>query len=352
MSARYLVTGAQGFVGRFVVARILQNDPTATVLGIGRSQELTDSFTHSIGWLCETVRAPLPAQIPAELFYDDRYQYESVDLLDSARLRATLADYSPNRIIHMASGLFGDSVAKLLQCGVEATVGLLEAIPTDTTVERIVLGSSGGVYGCPTELPLLETHVPSPIHMYSVSKLASEMAAHVVARQRNLPIVVARIFNIMGPGQDERHVCGRFMRELTAIAQSHQPPELEVGTLETTRDMIDVRDTASASVLLSERGQPGEIYHVASGQEVQMREVLMQCVRAAGLEGAIDVREGPQRTVDIPRHFASIEKLRGLGWVPQFGLEQSLQDLHAYYAERVSSSTLRSKQETNNGSSS
>ena len=343
MSARYLVTGAQGFVGRFVVANVLQNNPTATVLGIGRSDKLTDSFTHQIEWLGDTIQAPLPAQIPAELFANERYQYESVDLLDSSRLRSVVTDFSPTRIIHMASGLFGDSVTKLLQCGVEATVGLLESIPKANHVERIVLGSSGGVYGCPTELPLLETHVPSPIHMYSVSKLASEMAAYVIARQRNLPIVVARIFNIMGPGQDERHACGRFMRELTAIAQSHQPPTLEVGTLETTRDMIDVRDTASASVLLCERGRPGEIYHVASGQEVRMREVLMQCVRAAGLEETIDIREGHQRTVDIPRHFASIEKIRGLGWVPQFSLEESLQDLHAYYADQVSSSTQRIK---------
>ncbi|MEM7315570.1 MAG: GDP-mannose 4,6-dehydratase [Planctomycetota bacterium] len=343
MNTRYLVTGAQGFVGRFVVAHILQNDPTATVLGIGRSQQLSNSFTHTTEWLGEKVRAPLPVQIPAELFASDRYQYESVDLLDSSRLRSVVADHSPTRIIHMASGLFGDSVTKLMQCGVEATVRLLEAIPEDNLVERIVLGSSGGVYGCPTELPLLESHVPSPIHLYSVSKLASEMAARVVARQRSLPIVVARIFNIMGPGQDERHICGRYMRELTAIARSHQPPTLEVGTLDTTRDMIDVRDTASASALLCERGQPGEIYHVASGQEVQMREVLRQCVRTAGLEKAIDIREGQKRSVDIPRHFASIEKLRGLGWVPQFGLEQSLQDLHAYYAEQVSSPTQRIK---------
>ena len=63
MSARILVTGAQGFLGRYLVAQLLRADPSSEVLGLGRSPRLEDSFTHSLQWGASRLKAPLPDEL-------------------------------------------------------------------------------------------------------------------------------------------------------------------------------------------------------------------------------------------------------------------------------------------------
>ena len=333
--SRYLVTGAQGFVGRFAVQQLLASDDNH-VMGIGRSPSFDGSFTHHLTWAGKTMRAPLPSEIPPDAFATHRYSYEPVDLLDRDRIVEVTTAFRPDRVLHFASGLWGDPPEKLFRCNVEATVNLLDAIgQTELPIDRVVLGSSGGVYGFVDSVPIKESTPAVPEHMYSVAKLAAEMAGRVAAKQYDIPIVVARIFNIVGPGQDERHVCGRWMSELSAMAAGKKPKQLQVGALTTTRDMIDVRDTAGASILLSQQGVPGEIYNLGSGEETVIGDILTQSLQIAGLENAIEISESANRKVDLPRHYADISKLSSLGWRPQHSLSDSLRDLYRYYNECV-----------------
>src|ERR671927_385428 len=78
--------------------------------------------------------------------------------------------------------------------------------------------------------------------------------AVALTRRYHIPTIWARLFNLTGPGQDERHVCGRFASQAAAIGEKELPPIIEVGPLDTTRDFIDVRDVASAVKLLVEKG--------------------------------------------------------------------------------------------------
>ena len=151
----------------------------------------------------------------------------------------------------------------------------------------------------------------------------------------DLPIAIARIFNVVGPGQDERHVCGHWMGKLSAIATAEEAAQMQVGALHTTRDMIDVRDTAAACIALSYKAVPGEIYNVGTGTESSMRDVLESSLRIAGLFNAVEISEVPNRSVDILRHCADVRKLCALGWKPRVALEDSLQDLYEYYANHV-----------------
>lgn len=332
--SRYFVTGAQGFVGRFAVKQLL--DAGHHVLGVGRSPRHSDSFTHSLTWAKQSIRAPLPRELPKDIFASERYSYEVVDLLDRNRIRAVVEQFRPDRILHLATGLWGDPPDKLFRCNVEATVNLVDMVgETAISVDRIVLGSTGGLYGLVDSVPIKESTVPVPEHMYSVSKLAAEMAGRVAAKTYNLPIVFARIFNIVGPGQDERHVCGRWMSDLSAMAAKKKPPKLEVGNLTSTRDMIDVRDTAKAVILLCEKGEAGEAYNVGSGVETFISDILQQSLTIAGLKDVVEVTAAAHRKVDLPRHFADIQKLQALGWQPQKSLTDSLHDLYRYYDECV-----------------
>jgi nucleoside-diphosphate-sugar epimerase len=193
----------------------------------------------------------------------------------------------------------------------------------------VVLGSSGSVYGDPASLPILESHHCNPADMYGLTKLAAEHIARVKARS-GFAVVNARIFNVVGPGQAESHVCGRFAAQLASPASS-RGAALDVGALDTTRDFIDVRDIATALLLLAQRGERGGTYNVASGRETPIHFILSELIRIAGLNGQVRIAPQSGRPAGVPRHFADVSRLRRLGFVPDHPLTASLEDVFHYY---------------------
>ena len=207
-----LVTGAQGFIGRYVASSILQSKPDGTIVGVGRSKVLCEFFSHQITGPAGPVQARLPSEMQGA-FESDRYVYRQADVLDSEKIVAILEEFRPQKIVHLASGLRGDARKSLFESNAEGTARLLEAAGRiEGYAPMIVLGSSGGVYGQASaeELPFAETAPCSPIDEYSISKLSAELLARMLARRFGFRLRIARIFNVVGPGQDERHIAGQL----------------------------------------------------------------------------------------------------------------------------------------------
>jgi 3-dehydroquinate synthase len=343
VTRRILVTGAQGFLGRYLVAHLLGAEPGSEVLGLGRSPRLEDSFTHSLQWGASRLEAPLPEELRGAL-RSPRYHYMSLDLLRQPELTGLLMDFRPHRIFHLASGLRDAAPDHLFRTNVEGTISLIEAI-REAGIEppRLVLGSTGFLYGQvePDVLPIRESTPCTPIDLYGVSKLAAENAARILARRYDLPAIWARIFNLVGPGQEERHFCGRLTSQAAAIAAGLLPPLVEVEPLTATRDFLDVRDAASALDLLAAHGTPGHIYNVASGVESPVAQVFDSILRHAGLEGRVEIDLKAARPADIPRYVADITRLRSLGFAAACPLERSLADLLHYYHGPVTDAASR-----------
>ncbi len=332
MTRRYVITGAQGFLGRYLAAHLLREEADCAVLGMGRSPRGDTHFTHDLAWSGAPVPAPLPPEL-RDAARDPRYAYTSIDVGDAAALARTLAEFRPHAVFHLASGLRGDARDALYRTNLGGTRALLAAVAAAAPgIERVVLGSSAAVYGSGPGIapPFAEDAPTRPGDAYSRSKLAAERACRATAAARAVPVVRARIFNLVGPGQDERHAAGRFAGRLAAMAFAGLPPVLEVGSLSPTRDWMDVRDAASATALLARRGVPGEAYNVATGDEVAVRDVLDALIARSGVP--VDVREdraGPPP--GEPRHFADVRRLRTLGFTPAFPLHATLADLWDYY---------------------
>jgi GDP-4-dehydro-6-deoxy-D-mannose reductase len=337
---RYLVTGAQGFTGRYVCAEILRTQPQATVVGTGRSAQTFAAFTHEVTWKNGHVAAPLPAKLR---FGDhDRYRYARCDLNDRSELDRLVARTAPDVVIHLAAALRDDPNEVLIRSNVEGTAALARAVARLERKPLVIVGSSGSVYGLPLSLPIAEEQRCAPDEPYAMSKLAAELTARVLLRGTDVPLIVARIFNIVGPGQEERHVCGRFAAQAAAIARGDAPPTLTIGDLRPTRDFIDVRDVAHALVILSQHGVPGEAYNVASGTESAIGDVLTLTLRAAGLEGKVSIAEQYSRAADVARAFADIGKLRACGFEPEFSLDRMIADLLTYYLSDVAQAATSS----------
>ena len=327
MKRRYLITGAQGLIGRYLAARILGAQRDAEVLGVGRSNRIDGFFTHAIRAGGEPRRAPMPAGLHACL--DGRYRYRQLSLLETGALRDLIRDFRPGCVFHLASALHTASERDLFEINVEGTASLMNAL-CDSPETLLIAGSSASVYGEACALPIQESHPCRPADMYGVTKLTAEHLVRVKAERAGLPFVLARIFSVAGPGQTETHVCGRFAAQVAALAGIPQPA-LEVGPLDPTRDFIDVRDVASALWLLAQAREPRGTYNVASGRETAIHAVLSELLRIAGLEGRARISQRSGHPGGVTRQVADISRLSQLGFRPQHSIAESLCDLFRYY---------------------
>jgi 3-dehydroquinate synthase len=248
--------------------------------------------------------------------------------------------------VHLAAALRDQPLEELLASNVGAAASLLDAlVGAQREGCRVVLGSTGGVYGAapPAALPLREELRGTPIDHYSLTKLAGEDATRILAERHGLRVVWARLFNLVGPGQEERHFFGRVAAQLAAIRAGLRPAELELGDLDCTRDFVDVRDAAEALWLLARHGEPGLAYNVASGRETKIADALALLLEVAGRRAGDDAREASDIAVrrtsgrphDVPRHWADIARLRALGFEARVALPDSARDLLAYYGDDV-----------------
>jgi GDP-4-dehydro-6-deoxy-D-mannose reductase len=343
VARRIVVTGAQGLLGRNLVRTLLVSDRELTVMGLGRSGRLTVDFTHQLGWLDESVAAPLtPALLEAE--EDPRYSYRSIDLTDGTALARVLAECAPDVVVHAAAALRDEPLDALLRSNIAASATLLESLPAGSTTPRVVMVSSGSVYGIvPADrLPIDEGEARRPLDLYAASKSATEDVSQIIARERGIPTVVARVFNLLGPGLQDRHLAAELAAQVAAIKLGVQAPVLHVGPLDTTRDFVDVRDAAQglARLACDDRGEG--TYNVASGRETPTRSILDGLLAAAEL-GAADVSivRRERRSGDYERSYADIGRIRALGFQPERPLAQSLADMLDYYVGFVSRRSRR-----------
>ncbi len=325
---RVAVTGAQGLLGRQLVSAALDGGAEA-VLGLGRSPRSDDRFTHDLEWLGRRVPAPLPAALrPAAV--DARYEYARVDLCDVDAVSAAARRFRPDTVIHAAAALRDEGWDRLVASNMNALFGLVRGFASQPP-PKLVLTSTGSVYGAARGLvPFAEDGPTEPIEPYGATKRAGEDIARILAAEAGTPLVIGRVFNLIGPGLQDRHLPGKLASQISAIARGLAPLELTLGPLDATRDFIDTRDAAAALLALAAAPDPPQVVNVASGVETEVQRVLDLMIELAGTAGIrIDRIEG--RRSDIPRAFADVGLLRALPFAPRYELRRTLGDMLSYF---------------------
>jgi GDP-4-dehydro-6-deoxy-D-mannose reductase len=288
-----LITGVAGFVGSHLCRHLLDHGYQVTGTFIGDMPELSG----------------------VDLI--------EVDLLDASRLEEVVAGVAPDRIVHLA-GLshVGESWQQpelYFRVNVIGSENLLRA----ARGARVIVASSAEVYGAVPEgeQPLTEDRDLAPMSPYGMSKAAMErIAAYHEA-------IIVRSFNICGPGQASMFALPAFAHQLRAIAGGDQAPVIQVGNLSARRDFIHVDDAATGYRALLERGQPGRVYNLGSGQAHSIQAALDELIRISGVSPDVAVDPERFRKVDVPLLVASTEPLQALGWEARKTLPDALRDL-------------------------
>ncbi|MFB5650197.1 GDP-mannose 4,6-dehydratase [Leptospira wolffii] len=302
---KYLVTGADGFVGTYLTRELLENQDRE-ILGLG-------------------VR-PSDRQLA--------FPYKFCDLRDFDSLSATLGSFSPDIVFHLAGQAFVpraiENPQETLMINVGGTLNLLEYFRLSGKPVQIVYISSSEVYGNlkSENLPVSENHPVGPVNPYATSKVAAEEYCLQYARSsKNIRALIARPFNHIGVGQNPNFVVPNFCRQvLESISKKSgsEPAEIQVGDLTPTRDFLHVRDVVRAYILLSEFGKSGEIYNISSGKETSIFQILQWIIEAAKTE--VLAKQDPERMrpMEMVRSLGDNSKLKALGWEPKVSVKDAV----------------------------
>jgi GDP-4-dehydro-6-deoxy-D-mannose reductase len=262
-------------------------------------------------------------------------RWDHVDLLDRDRVRSAIASLRPTAVYHCAgvphvAQSWVDSAAPYAG-NVMATHFLLDALRRAESPSRVLIPGSATIYA-PSDDPIPEDGVIAPASPYAVSKLAQEELGVRAVAEDGIDVVLTRSFNHTGPRQLPTFAAPSFAKQIALIERGQREPVIRVGNLSARRDLTDVRDVAAAYAAIVERGAPGTIYNVASGEGRTIHSLLDALVARASVEVRVEVDPGLFRPNDTPALVGDTRRIRdATGWSPRISFDQMLDDLLAYW---------------------
>jgi GDP-4-dehydro-6-deoxy-D-mannose reductase len=256
----------------------------------------------------------------------------TVDIGDLESVRSVVNRVRPEVVYHLAgwSDVGGSWAApvEVFRANAEGTLNVLLAC-AEASVERVLAVSSADVYGIvrEEELPIDEDAPLRPVTPYAASKVAADYLALQAWLGSRLPVLRARAFNHLGPGQLPRFVAPA-LAERIAHNEIDGGTVVPIGNLSARRDFTDVRDVVRAYRLLVERGDAGEAYNVCSGRAVSVQELAEALLTMARQPMELKPDPALERPIDVPVLLGDYSRLqRATGWQPEIALDQTLADL-------------------------
>ena len=191
---------------------------------------------------------------------------------------------------------------------------------------RILICGSAEEYGLikAEDLPLKEDLSVNPPSPYGISKAAVYYLANMFTRAYDMEIVYVRPFNHSGAGQKAGFFIPDMCEQIVKIERNNQEAVIKTGNLSSKRDISDVRDIVRAYRILLESSVSG-VYNVCSGKSVQMSDVLDKLISLSEISIRHELDENRMRPSDIPELYGDNNKLKELGWEPEYSLEDTLE---------------------------
>lgn len=306
-----LVTGAAGFVGSHLL-ELLEHEPVQIV-----------------AWL-------RPGTEP--LVSGSRVIWHPVELHDREAVAAAVAAFAPSEIYHLAGvAHIGESwshVHETFAGNVLGTHHLFDALRRAALKPRVLVTSSAFVYQ-PINRAITELDLIRPNSPYGTSKVAQEMLAMRAWEDDGIPALIARAFNHVGPRQAPSFVASSIAKQIAEIEAGRRPATLEMGNLDSERDIMDVRDTVLAYRAMMRSATPGVPYNVCSGTPVPIRRLVELMQSKARVPITIEQDPARLRPNDTPLVLGDHSRLSAdTGWSPQIPLARTVEDLLSYWRSK------------------
>jgi len=313
---RVLITGITGFAGSHLADYVLAEHPGVEVWGTCRWRSRRENVLH----------------------LETKIRLLDCDLADPTAVKRALEISRPEAIFHLAAQSFvptsWTAPAETFHVNVIAQIHLFEAIRALGLDPVVQIACSSEEYGLvlPGETPITEANPLRPLSPYAVSKVAQDFLGYQYFKSYGLRAVRTRGFNHEGPRRGEVFVMSNFARQIAAIEAGFQEPVIRVGNLDSVRDFTDVRDMVRAYWLAAVRGEPGEVYNIASGRGITIRSMLDQLVAMSRTPLRVETDPARLRPSDVEVLLGDASKFRAAtGWAPAIELERTMADTIEYW---------------------
>ena len=269
---------------------------------------------------------------------EDRIALLECDIKDAFAMKTVIQAVKPDQVFHLAAQSYVPFSWRVPQetigTNITGELNLFEAVRAVGIDPMIHIAGSSEEYGLvhPDELPITESNPLRPLSPYAVSKVAQDFLGYQYFKSYGMKIVRTRAFNHTGPRRGEVFVTSNFARQLIEIELGRREPVLHVGNLDAVRDFTDVRDVVRAYALALEKGKPGEVYNIASGSGITIKDLLGKLVALTKVD--LKIKQDPDRLrpSDVQLLTGSSEKFqKATGWKPEIPLDQTLKDLMDYW---------------------
>jgi UDP-glucose 4-epimerase len=297
-----VVTGGAGFIGSHIAWELVKDNDVVIIdnLYTGKEENVPPG---------------------AKLVRADIRDYESIAELISH------ADY----VFHEAAQVsVVESVRDPIfteEVNVIGTLNILKALLEGQG--KLIFASSAAVYGDNPNLPLRETERPRPLSPYGVTKATAEEYLRVFNELYGVPTVALRYFNVFGPRQSANQYAGVISIFINRALKDE--PLVIYGDGKQTRDFIYVKDVVRANILAAEsRRSNGKVFNVATGRQTTILELAMKVIEITGANSSV-LFDKP-RPGDIRHSLADISEIKGLGFEPEWSLEDGLKKTVEWFA--------------------
>jgi UDP-glucose 4-epimerase len=312
---RALLTGGAGFVGSHLAERLLQLGYEVLVI-----DDLSTGSIENISHLKST----------------PGFSY-NIDSINNESLLAELIDRS-DLVFHLAAAVGVKLIVEQPVRTIETNVHGTEVVLKHASKKRklVVLASTSEVYGKSTDIPFregAELVLGATVKhrwAYACSKLLDEFLALAYWKERKLPVVIARLFNTVGPRQTGQY--GMVLPTFVGQAIAGRPLTV-FGDGRQSRSFTYVGDVVDALIRLA--GEPravGEVFNIGSRNEVSIRELAERVKQLSGSDSVIQYVPYDQAYEagfeDMPRRVPDLSKIGALiGYEPKVGLDDIIRSV-------------------------
>lgn len=306
-----LVTGGAGFIGSFAVKELLKS---------GFDVILIDKLDYS-GDL---------RRLEDVL---NRVEFFRLDLLDFENLRKVIHDRKPHLVIHFAGQTHVDRSILFPKAFIEnniiGTFNLLEVL-REVRVDKFIHISTDEVYGEVLEGSFFEHSPLLPNSPYAFSKASSDLLVRVYYKTYGIPSIILRPTNNYGPWQYPEKLI-----PLTILKALNDEKIPIYGSGNQRRTWLFVEDFCKALKIVIDKGKVGEIYNVGSDEEYENLEVVKKIL--IYLNKPFELIEFvPDRPSHDFRYALNYDKIRELGYLPSYPLDEGLKITVDWYLKNTS----------------
>ena len=307
---KFVVIGSNSFSGACFSDYVLQNNPSAEILGISRSPEYNDCF------------------LPYKRSGGDRFSFHQLDLnRDLIKIVEVIREFRPDYIVNFsAQGMVAqswDQPGQWFQTNCMGIMNLVHELKEDTYLKRYVQISSPEVYGsCSGKIN--EDTPLNPSTPYAASKASGDLSLIPYFKNYNFPLVYTRATNVYGAYQQLYRIIPRTILYI----KMGRKIQLQGGG-KAVKSYIHIRDVSDATLKIVRNGTNGKIYHISpDGDGISIYNLVAKVANRLDKKSEDCIEVVEDRKGQDAAYIIDSSRIRNeLGWTSKINLDEGVDEV-------------------------